>query len=71
MGLSRGRQFADLGGGTCVATGYCSNIAWAVRAHPDGSYTSGRIGEQRRPRPAPCPSATNFDHEIKFIVKGS
>jgi glucose/arabinose dehydrogenase len=41
----RGQRFADLVDGTYVATDYCSNIAWAVRANPDGTYTSGRIGE--------------------------
>ena len=28
-----------------LATDYCSNIAWAVRANADGTYTGGRIGE--------------------------
>jgi glucose/arabinose dehydrogenase len=41
----RGRQYANLVGGTYVATDYCSNIAWAVRANADGTYTGGRIGE--------------------------
>lgn len=41
----RGHEFADLAGGTYVATDYCSNTAWAVRANSDGTYTSGRIGE--------------------------
>lgn len=41
----RGRQYANLVGGTYIATDYCSNIAWAVRANADGTYTGGRIGE--------------------------
>ena len=41
----RGRQFADLAEGTYVATDYCSNIAWAVRAGSDGTHTTARIGE--------------------------
>jgi glucose/arabinose dehydrogenase/lysophospholipase L1-like esterase len=41
----RGRQFADLVGGTYVATDYCSSTAWAVRADGDGTYTTGTIGE--------------------------
>jgi len=41
----RGRQFAALAAGTYVATDYCSNIAWAVRANPDGTHTAARIGE--------------------------
>lgn len=41
----RGRQHANLVGGTYIATDYCSNIAWAVRANADGTYTGGRIGE--------------------------
>jgi glucose/arabinose dehydrogenase len=41
----RGREFAALAGGTYVATDYCSNTAWAIRANPDGTYTNGIIGE--------------------------
>jgi glucose/arabinose dehydrogenase len=41
----RGRQYAALAGGTYVATDYCSNTAWAIRANRDGTYTNGRIGE--------------------------
>jgi glucose/arabinose dehydrogenase len=41
----RGKQFAAIADGTYLATDYCSNIAWAVRANADGTYTSGRIGE--------------------------
>lgn len=40
----RGQQFADLVGGTYVATDYCSSTAWAVRANQDGTYTTGTIG---------------------------
>jgi glucose/arabinose dehydrogenase/lysophospholipase L1-like esterase len=41
----RGRQFADLVGGTYLATDYCSSTAWAVRPNGDGTYTTGTIGE--------------------------
>lgn len=41
----RGAQHAELMGGTYVATDYCSNTAWAIRANPDGTYTTGTIGE--------------------------
>lgn len=40
----RGRQHAALVGGTYVASDYCSNTAWAIRANHDGTYTTGRIG---------------------------
>ncbi|MGH3759366.1 PQQ-dependent sugar dehydrogenase [Actinophytocola sp.] len=40
----RGERFADLAGGTYVATDYCSATAWALRANADGTYTSGTIG---------------------------
>ena len=40
----RGSQYAELMGGTYVATDYCSNTAWAIRANPDGTYTTGTIG---------------------------
>lgn len=41
----RGERFADLVGGTYVATDYCSSTAWALRANPDGTYAHGTIGE--------------------------
>ncbi len=41
----RGQEFADLVGGTYVATDYCSSTAWAVRPNGDGTYTTGTIGE--------------------------
>ncbi|NYI06398.1 PQQ-dependent sugar dehydrogenase [Allostreptomyces psammosilenae] len=41
----RGERFADIAGGTYVASDYCSAAAWAVRANPDGTHTSARIGE--------------------------
>lgn len=41
----RGARFADLADGTYVASDYCSNTAWAVRANADGSHQSARIGE--------------------------
>jgi glucose/arabinose dehydrogenase len=40
----RGPDYASLVGGTYVATDYCSNTAWAIRANPDGTYATGTIG---------------------------
>ncbi|HEX2130237.1 MAG TPA: PQQ-dependent sugar dehydrogenase [Actinophytocola sp.] len=40
----RGERFAELAAGTYVASDYCSNTAFAVRANRDGTHTSGRIG---------------------------
>ena len=39
----RGQRFASLVGGTYIATDYCSNIGWAVRANADGTYTGGKL----------------------------
>jgi glucose/arabinose dehydrogenase len=41
----RGRQYASIATGTYVATDYCSNTAFALRANPNGTYTSAHIGE--------------------------
>lgn len=41
----RGREFAGLAAGTYVATDYCSNTAWAIRANPDGTYSHAEIGQ--------------------------
>jgi glucose/arabinose dehydrogenase len=41
----RGRQYASLASGTYVATDYCSNTAFALRANPDGTYANAHIGE--------------------------
>lgn len=41
----RGAEYADLAGGTYVATDYCDMTAWAVRPEADGTYTTGTIGE--------------------------
>jgi glucose/arabinose dehydrogenase len=40
----RGTRFANLAGGTYVATDYCSGTAFAVRANRDGTHTSATIG---------------------------
>jgi hypothetical protein len=40
----RGQEYAALMGGTYVATDYCSNTAWAIRAGADGAYETGTIG---------------------------
>ena len=42
----RGAAFADVAGGTYIATDYCSATAFALRPSADGSgYESARIGE--------------------------
>ena len=41
----RGAEFADLAAGTYVATDYCSNTAWALRADGSGGYEDAVIGE--------------------------
>ncbi|GAB3439649.1 PQQ-dependent sugar dehydrogenase [Actinophytocola sediminis] len=38
-----GQKYADLVADTYIAGDYCQS-AWAVRANPDGTYTSGAIG---------------------------
>ncbi|MGW0806064.1 PQQ-dependent sugar dehydrogenase [Nonomuraea sp. NPDC002799] len=40
-----GTEFADLVGGTYIATDYCSSTAWAVRADGAGGYRTAEIGE--------------------------
>jgi glucose/arabinose dehydrogenase len=40
----RGDRYANLAGGTYVATDYCSGTAFAVRANRDGTHTSATIG---------------------------
>lgn len=40
----RGEQFADLVGGTYIATDYCSSIVWAVRPDGSGGYSVAEIG---------------------------
>ncbi|MBF8186708.1 PQQ-dependent sugar dehydrogenase [Nonomuraea sp. K274] len=41
----RGEEFADLVGGTYIATDYCSNTVWALREDGDGGYSQAEIGE--------------------------
>nr|CTQ97027.1 hypothetical protein [Kibdelosporangium sp. MJ126-NF4] len=41
----RGQRFANLAGGTYLATDYCRGTAYAVRANPDGTHSSATIGE--------------------------
>ncbi|ALC24581.1 PQQ-dependent sugar dehydrogenase [Streptomyces pristinaespiralis] len=41
----RGRQYADLVGGTYIATDYCSSTVWALRPDGSGGYEQAEIGE--------------------------
>ncbi|MFE6338731.1 PQQ-dependent sugar dehydrogenase [Streptomyces sp. NPDC057798] len=41
----RGRQYADLVGGTYIATDYCSSTVWALRPDGQGGYDQAEIGE--------------------------
>ncbi|GII79129.1 hypothetical protein Sru01_41110 [Sphaerisporangium rufum] len=41
----RGRQYADLVGGTYIATDYCSSTTWALREDGKGGYTWGELGQ--------------------------
>ncbi|MDQ0792514.1 PQQ-dependent sugar dehydrogenase [Streptomyces sp. B1I3] len=41
----RGRQYADLLGGTYIATDYCSSTVWALRPDGQGGYAQAEIGE--------------------------
>ncbi|RBM20853.1 PQQ-dependent sugar dehydrogenase [Streptomyces sp. PT12] len=41
----RGQQFADLVGGTYIATDYCSSTVWALREDGAGGYLQAEIGE--------------------------
>ncbi|GAA3885740.1 PQQ-dependent sugar dehydrogenase [Streptomyces sedi] len=41
----RGAEFADLAEGTYVATDYCSNTVWGLRADGSGGYEDAVIGE--------------------------
>jgi hypothetical protein len=41
----RGREFADLVGGTYIATDYCSNTVWALREDGSGGYTAAELGQ--------------------------
>lgn len=41
----RGEEFADLVGGTYIATDYCSSTVWALREDGDGGYLHARIGK--------------------------
>ncbi|MDG9716817.1 PQQ-dependent sugar dehydrogenase [Streptomyces sp. DH24] len=40
----RGRQYADLVGGTYIATDYCSSTVWALRPDGNGGYEQAEIG---------------------------
>ncbi|MCC5033613.1 PQQ-dependent sugar dehydrogenase [Streptomyces sp. WAC 00631] len=40
----RGEEFAELAGGTYLATDYCSSTVWGIRPGPDG-YANAEIGE--------------------------
>jgi glucose/arabinose dehydrogenase len=41
----RGRQYADLVGGTYIATDYCSSTIWALRPNGSGGYETAEIGQ--------------------------
>ncbi|MEV6961220.1 PQQ-dependent sugar dehydrogenase [Streptomyces sp. NPDC051207] len=41
----RGRQYADLVGGTYIATDFCSSTVWALRPDGRGGYEQAEIGE--------------------------
>ncbi|WP_309061416.1 PQQ-dependent sugar dehydrogenase, partial [Streptomyces sp.] len=41
----RGREYADLAGGTYIATDYCSSTVWALRPDGRGGYEQAEIGE--------------------------
>lgn len=41
----RGAQYADLVGGTYIATDYCSSTVWALRPDGEGGYAQAEIGE--------------------------
>ncbi|MEO3813407.1 PQQ-dependent sugar dehydrogenase [Sphaerisporangium sp. B11E5] len=41
----RGQQFANLVGGTYIATDYCSSTVWALREDGRGGYLQAEIGE--------------------------
>ncbi|MFD5317504.1 PQQ-dependent sugar dehydrogenase [Streptomyces sp. NPDC127098] len=41
----RGEQYADLVGGTYIATDYCSSTVWALREDGSGGYQQAEIGE--------------------------
>ncbi|NJP89366.1 glucose/sorbosone dehydrogenase-like protein [Nonomuraea sp. FMUSA5-5] len=41
----RGKQFADLVGGTYIAADYCYMTTWALRENGSGGYTAAEIGE--------------------------
>ncbi|KAF4407258.1 MULTISPECIES: PQQ-dependent sugar dehydrogenase [Streptomyces] len=41
----RGKQYANLAGGTYLATDYCSSTVWGLRAVPGGGYESAVLGE--------------------------
>ncbi|ONK09311.1 PQQ-dependent sugar dehydrogenase [Streptomyces sp. MP131-18] len=41
----RGEEFADLVGGTYIATDYCSSTVWALREDGAGGYLQAEIGE--------------------------
>ncbi|MGP3752295.1 PQQ-dependent sugar dehydrogenase [Streptomyces sp. IBSNAI001] len=41
----RGEEYADLAGGTYIATDYCSSTVWALRPDGRGGYEQAEIGE--------------------------
>jgi glucose/arabinose dehydrogenase len=53
----RGEKYAELAGGTYLATDYCSATIWGVRPTDDGAYDSAEIGQ------FPVPQVTAFGED--------
>ncbi|MFC7614849.1 cellulose binding domain-containing protein [Actinokineospora soli] len=60
----RGSRFADIASGVYLASDYCTNPAFAIRANPDGTHTSARIGELPI---QPTSFGTDADGEIYLV----
>ena len=60
----RGSRFADIASGVYLASDYCTNPAFAIRANPDGTHTTARIGELPI---QPTSFGTDADGEIYLV----
>ncbi|GGS56342.1 PQQ-dependent sugar dehydrogenase [Actinokineospora fastidiosa] len=60
----RGSRFADIADGVYLASDYCTNPAFAIRANPDGTHTHARIGELPI---QPTSFGTDADGEIYLV----
>ncbi|MFC5289769.1 PQQ-dependent sugar dehydrogenase [Actinokineospora guangxiensis] len=60
----RGARFADIADGVFLASDYCTNPAFAIKANADGSYTSARVGELPI---QPTSFGTDADGEIYLV----